>query len=250
MSLTTPSAPSYRRSGETAPLRAVVAMETPRGGAGLMARLAGERGIEVVAAADSLLAVVQVARERPVDVVLIDLAPTPRNLTRVTEVARSLPDARLVALGVVEVEEAMAWAEAGVAGFVERRDSIEELLEVLHSVMRGELRCSPQMGAALLRRVRELSPERPAVQLSRLTARELEIVGLIGEGLSNAEIARRMSLQVPTVKNHVRSIMQKLQVRSRIAVAAMARAGHAKTRPSQALQAAWARSPSTPSPYW
>jgi DNA-binding NarL/FixJ family response regulator len=179
--------------------------------------------VEVVARVTTLADVPPIAARQPIDVVLIDLEPTPRNVSQVARAAVALPDARFVALGVVDAAEAVRWAEAGVDGFVERRDAPDELSAVLASVMLGQLLCSPQLGAALLQRVRELSSEWPGDQLGRLTARELEIVALIGEGLSNAEIAERMSLRLPTVKNHVRSIMQKLQVRSRLAVATATR---------------------------
>jgi DNA-binding NarL/FixJ family response regulator len=84
--------------------------------------------------------------------------------------------------------------------------------------------CSPRLAATLLRRVAVLAADRaqPRVE-ARLTARELEIVELIDEGLSNKEIASRLCIEVPTVKNHVHNILEKLDVRGRAEAAARVR---------------------------
>lgn len=182
-----------------------------------------ESELELVARAHSLSEALLAASRQPVEAVLLDVSPSLRWRADVLAASVSRPPGpRIVAIGVAGIEEAMAWAEAGVAGFVEAGASTQELAAVLASARRGELRCSPEVGAALLRRVRELGRDHTEVQLARLTAREREILGLIGEGLSNAEIGERTSLRLPTVKNHVRSLMGKLQVRSRRTAAAFA----------------------------
>jgi DNA-binding NarL/FixJ family response regulator len=92
-------------------------------------------------------------------------------------------------------------------------------------VTRGEFLCSPGTAATLLRRVAALAAERhTADNGARLTPREQQVVRLIDEGLSNKEIARRLSIEVRTVKNHVHSILEKLQVRRRGEAAARMRA--------------------------
>jgi two-component system, NarL family, nitrate/nitrite response regulator NarL len=134
--------------------------------------------------------------------------------------------APVIALAVRETEEeVIAWAEAGVAGFLFREESLEGLVAVIQSAVRGETLCPPRMTAMLLRSVTRLAAQRqPDPDVSRLTAREQEIVGLIDEGLSNKEIARRLTIEVRTVKNHVHSILQKLKVRRRGDAAARMRA--------------------------
>lgn len=223
MSLTAPLATIACRRTPAARLRVVLVTEGRPPGA-----LDHEPGLEVMRArtlADALAS----ATEQPVDAVLLDVPPTQHCRAEVLAATAALPGARFIAVGVTGVDESMAWAEAGVSGFVERRDSVQELTAVLASAMRGELVCSPELGTALLRRIQELSGERPDDQLARLTSREREILALIGEGLSNAAIAERTGLRLPTVKNHVRSLMGKLQVRTRSAAAA---AGQPRGRPA------------------
>jgi two-component system, NarL family, nitrate/nitrite response regulator NarL len=190
---------------------------------GLAARVAGEPGWELIASLDSLPEALRVARESAADLVLFNVPPESGNLRALEEAVSSLPGTRFVALDVGDVDEAIAWVEVGVAGFLEQRDSFDELREVIESVMRDELRCSPRMAGALLQRVRELSRLRWSGSVGLLTLREREILRLVGQGLSNPEIADRMRLRLPTVKNHVHHVLQKLQVPTREAAANVAR---------------------------
>jgi two-component system nitrate/nitrite response regulator NarL len=123
----------------------------------------------------------------------------------------------LVALGVPEQEESVIrCAEAGIAAFVTRESSLPELVRVLQSALRGETLCSPSMARALLGRLATLAAERePKPATAVLTVREVEILGLIDEGLSNKQIAARLVIELPTVKNHVHNILGKLDVRRR-----------------------------------
>jgi len=125
-------------------------------------------------------------------------------------------DIAVVALAVPENEaEIVALAEAGVAGYVTRDASLDELVAAIRSVAHGETLCSARVAATLFRRVAALAAERRSDEesrLPRLTRREREIVDLIGEGLSNKEIARRLQIEFATVKNHVHHILEKLQV--------------------------------------
>lgn len=98
---------------------------------------------------------------------------------------------------------------------------------MLESVVREEMPCPPRIGAALFCRVQSLSAEVRTTNLeAHLSRREIEIVELISVGLSNKEIANRLSITLPTVKNHVHSILAKLDVRTRIEAAAWIRQRH------------------------
>jgi DNA-binding NarL/FixJ family response regulator len=187
---------------------------------GLAVRLAAEPGLDLIASLDTLPEALHVAARHLPDLVLFNVSPTPQSLSSLSAAAASLTGTRFVALGVADPDEALVWVEVGVAAFVEQSDSFDELREVIEAVMRDELRCSPRMAAALMQRVRELSRPRWSGSLAQLTAREREILRLLGEGLSNTEIADRTSLRLPTVKNHV---LQKLQVPTREAAASLAR---------------------------
>jgi two-component system, NarL family, nitrate/nitrite response regulator NarL len=182
-------------------------------------------GVLIVGAAEGVDEAVQLVEKVRPNVVLIDIATAERTET-IHALVEATPGIKVVALGVRENErEMIAYAEAGVSGFVTRDSSIEELVATVESVARGETRCSPRMAAALLRRVANLASERGAEAVeARLTPRECDILGLIENGLSNKEIARRLHIEIPTVKNHVHNILGKLNVRRRGEAAAHARA--------------------------
>lgn len=182
---------------------------------GLAAVLSAYDGIEIVARTSHWRAAVPlVARLRP-DVVLADLP-----VVEARDAVRQLVDAGSLTVNVVVMSigsqdgDVVPWAEAGVAGFVAREDSIDDLVGVITSVSRDEMPCSPRVAATLLRRVAALAADRPALP-SRLTSREQEILSLIEHGLSNKEIGRTLSIQLATVKNHVHNILEKLQVNRR-----------------------------------
>ena len=127
---------------------------------------------------------------------------------------------RVIVLGLGEDEPSpadfVACAEAGVAGYVSRSDSLSTLIDTIRNALQDELRCSPRISAALLRRVAELAQGRvDALDRSPLTVREREVLGLLDEGLSNKEIATRLGIAVTTVKHHVHHILGKLEVGSR-----------------------------------
>ena len=195
---------------------------------GLVEMLQPEPGVEVVATAAGADEAVRALRDREPDVVLLDLA-TPRDTWLVRALLAAVPGTRVIALAVPEREEdVLACAEAGVAGYVAREGSVEDVVAAVEAAARGETLCSPRMAASLFQRVATLALERsPATIETRLTSRELEVLDLIDQGLSNKEIARRLTIEVSTVKNHVHSILDKLNVSRRAEAAARVRAERA-----------------------
>jgi two-component system, NarL family, nitrate/nitrite response regulator NarL len=197
-----------------------------------------ERFSVLGSASDGELGLEEVVRLRP-DVVLLDTTvPACRGL--VAAICESSPDTRVVALGVADsADEVMPLAEAGIAGWVAHDASVDDLLTVTANAARDETVCSPQMTGTLLRRLATLAAERRAAPptAENLTAREREIVDLIDEGLSNKEIALRLSIELPTVKSHVHNILEKLQVTRRGQAAARAR-GTTRINPSAVKPAA------------
>jgi two-component system nitrate/nitrite response regulator NarL len=192
---------------------------------GLATYLAGADALTVVGTAgDAADAIARVRELRP-DVVLLDVALA-GDVTELRTIVAAEPGARVVAFGIVESEEAViACAEAGVAGYVGREASMPQLVEVLEGARRSELVCSPRVAATLLRRVGALAREREPGHESpeRLTSRETQIVALVDEGLSNKEIARRLGIELSTVKNHVHNVIEKLHVSGRSEAAARVR---------------------------
>ena len=165
------------------------------------------------------------AATSPPDVVLLNMA-TSRSVAVLQAIVAAVPDAPVVAVGISEADEqVIACAEAGAAGFLFRRQSFASLLAVVQAVARGEFPGSPRTTATLLRRVAALAADRHTDDHgARLTPRERQVVWLLDEGLSNKEIARRLSIEFRTVKNHVHNILEKLQVRRRGEAAARMRA--------------------------
>jgi two-component system, NarL family, nitrate/nitrite response regulator NarL len=188
-----------------------------------LAAILGKRGPVVVGTAGDSESGVALVSERQPDIVLVDMAMADAAVA-VRALLEAAPHAPVVALGVSETEaDVIACAEAGVSGYVTRDESVGDLVAALESVSRGEMICSPGIAAALLRRVTALARREASAPRTRLTRRELEIVELIDRGLSNKEIARRLSIELATVKNHVHNILEKLQVRRRTEAAARVR---------------------------
>jgi two-component system nitrate/nitrite response regulator NarL len=198
---------------------------------GLADILMRERRVDAVeTAADPAAAVHQLITSSP-DVVLLNTAMTDCTeiLHRIADAAERVP---VVVLGVSESEtDVIAWAEAGVAGYLFKTGSLADLVGVIHDALRGEVLCPPRLTGALLRRLAALAAERrPHIETARLTAREREILELIDDGLSNKDIARHLSIEVRTVKNHVHNILEKLRVHRRGEAAAQVRAARASLR--------------------
>lgn len=180
--------------------------------------------------ADPIGAIAEIAASET-DVVLLD-GDLPNSVQAVGAVVDAVPRAKVIALAMPELEgRLIELAEAGISGYVSRDGSIEDLIDVVHSVSRGEMVCSPRMAASLLRRVTTLAAEHPVRPRVRLTDRQLEITALVDEGLTNKEIAQRLCIELPTVKNHLREIFARLDVSRRAEAAARVREQRLALRP-------------------
>jgi two-component system nitrate/nitrite response regulator NarL len=184
-------------------------------------------GLVLVATTGNDERCVQAARSLLPDVVLLDAA-TPDGAATVLLLRRAAPGLRVIALAVPDDEAGLiALAEAGVAAYLTGEESLEDLRGVLAAVERGEARCSPRIAALLLGRLTALACDRESERAARvaLTPRELEIVELIAQGLSNKQIALSLRIEVATVKNHVHNILEKLGVDRRGKAVEQLRAG-------------------------
>jgi DNA-binding NarL/FixJ family response regulator len=174
-------------------------------------------------AQDAAIALEQLSALAP-DVVVVDRA-MPDALSTAKSIAE-LSCAKVVAFAIADMDQAVIeCAEAGLAGYVTRDGSVEDLVDAVERAMRGEVLCSPRVAATLFRRLAALSAAAPATapRETELTQREREIGLLIERGLSNKEIARHLSIGTATVKNHVHHILEKLDVRRRGEAAASLR---------------------------
>jgi two-component system, NarL family, nitrate/nitrite response regulator NarL len=185
---------------------------------GLEQQLARTPSVSVLGhAAYSAETLDRLRRLRP-QVLLLDLG-LEESLRVAPTVRAVLPDTRLIVLAVPSTgQDVIACAEAGVTGYVTRDAAIGELVATIERAARGETFCPPAITASLFERIAVLASARqpqPAGSAQLLTSREVEIVRLIDQGLSNKEIARALSIAVPTVKNHVHNVLQKLNVERR-----------------------------------
>jgi two-component system, NarL family, nitrate/nitrite response regulator NarL len=154
-------------------------------------------------------------------VVLLDMASRDsfEAVRRLREAAAAVP---VVALGVAEVDmEIVSCAEAGLASYVPRSASIEDLVRCVHGAADGEVHCPPRLVGLLFRRLAELAPAAAADPAARveLTRRERQVFDLLSEGRSNKEIARALGIELSTVKNHVHRVLRKMNVERRVQVA-------------------------------
>ncbi|MEI5676575.1 MULTISPECIES: response regulator [Nocardioides] len=210
-------------------IRVVVADDQPMVRAGLTTLLGAAPDIDVVAAVEDGAAAVTAARELHADVVCTDIRmPGTDGITA----TRALcgpgvedPIAVLV-LTTFDIDEYLFGAlEAGASGFLLKDAEPEELLAAVRAVAAGEGTIDTSLTRRVLREVVTRRGTRPVVAVGGsdlLTARELDILLLLAQGLSNDEIAAELVLEVSTVKSHLARMMPKLGVRSRLQAAVWA----------------------------
>lgn len=194
---------------------------------GLATVLARDGAFSFVCAAGEVAEALALMSIRPPSIVLIDSA-FPGGLGAVSHLRRIMPSLQVVAFALSETEaEVIAWAEAGVCGYVPRSAGLSELVGFLVKVIRREQVCSTRIAAGLLRWIadgpRAVGPA-PVADMSMLTAREEQVVRLVAAGLSNKEIARRLNIGLATVKSHVHNVLGKLMLERRSQLAHWIRA--------------------------
>jgi DNA-binding NarL/FixJ family response regulator len=208
--------------GSRAPVRVFVVADVRVYRELLADALAREDGFEVDGSAPGDIAGMAIGMAEP-GVVLVDTASV-SGPAGVRALAAAAPTAKIVAVGIPDDEAAvLALAEAGVAGYVTVEQPLDELVAAVEAAANDELQCSPRVAAALAKRVAALAPGPRGNGDQRLTRREREIAALIAEGLLNKQIARRLSIEHATVKNHVHNILAKLGASRRDEVAALLR---------------------------
>jgi len=191
---------------------------------GLVLALHDHPSVTVAGTAGSAGEALDAIRTLNPGVVLLDTGMP--GAVEVVRFARAHPsEPKIVALSVIDADaEIVTWAEVGVAGFVTRDETVADLVRCVIAAADGELRCSARAAGFLLRRVaRRALGNGQAAPTGSLTRQQLRVLDLIGQGLSNKEIAASLGIEVATVKNHVHSLLSKLAVKRRGEAAALAR---------------------------
>ena len=201
------------------PARVVVADDQTVVREGIVMLLGLLPGVEVVGAAgDGDEAVALVAELAP-DVVLMDLRmPRCDGVEATRRIRTDHPGTQVVVLTTYADDESLFPAlRAGARGYLTKDAGGEEIVRAVHSVLSGDAGLSPSVQRRLLERLSAPEPEpaRPTAVPDGLTAREAEVLVLIAEGLSNPEIARRLSVSIATVKTHINNMFSKTGLKDR-----------------------------------
>lgn len=159
------------------------------------------------------------------DVLLLDVGLRDQDsLAVAVALLRAHPTSRIVVMDLLPVnEEIREFVNAGVSGFVLKDATFDEFISTIRAVAGGAKVLPPSLTESLFAQIaREAEAQEPArlVDAVRMTPREREVIDLIGEGLSNKEIATRLNIATHTVKSHVRNVMEKLALHTRLQIAA------------------------------
>lgn len=205
--------------GESAAVRVVVVDDQELFRRGLTMLLGVESDIEVVGEAGDGVSAVDLVVETMPDIVLLDVRmPKRSGLEACMRIKEQAPAARIIMLTVSDEEGDLYEAvKNGASGYLLKDSSIEEVAQAVRVVAEGQSLISPSMAAKLIDEFKEISrTDREVGGVPRLTGRELEVLRLVATGLNNREVAKRLFISENTVKNHVRNILDKLQLHSRM----------------------------------
>ncbi len=188
---------------------------------GLYVVLGTEDDIEVVAEAENGEEAVAKAVELAPDVVLMDVRmPRVNGIEAAARIRELLPTTKILMLTVSDEEDDLYEAiKSGANGYLLKEISVEEVAEAIRSVVAGQSLISPSMASKLLSEFNSLAKRaetKEQLPAPVLTSRELEVLKLVAKGMSNRDVADELFISENTVKNHVRNILEKLHLHSRM----------------------------------
>lgn len=184
---------------------------------GLTMLLSVEHGIVVVGEAGDGISAIDVVVSTQPDVVLLDVRmPKGSGPQACIEIKEKVPNAKIIMLTVSDEEgDLYASVKNGASGYLLKDSSIDEVAQAVRVVAEGQSLISPSMAVKLIDEFKEMA-RREQTMTPRLTDRELEVLGLVAKGMNNRDAARELYISENTVKNHVRNILEKLQLHSRM----------------------------------
>jgi DNA-binding NarL/FixJ family response regulator len=220
-SVVPPSAADSDPADAAVPIRVLVVDDHELFLQGLETVLDIEDDITVVGRAGDGREAVSLASGAAPDIVLMDVRMPHRDgIQAAGAIKRAVPDAKIVMLTVSDEETDLFEAiKAGAVGYLLKTIPPHEVADAVRAVHSGQSLISPSMASKLMVEFATIargSDDRPRANMPHLTARELEVLKLVAEGRANREIARKLFISENTVKNHVRNILDKLQLHSRM----------------------------------
>src|SRR3954454_500815 len=201
------------------PIRVIIVDDQELFRRGLTMLMSVESGLEVVGEAGDGATGIELASAVAPDVVLLDVRmPKVSGIEACVAIKEAVPAAKILMLTVSDEESDLYEAvKSGASGYLLKDSSIEEVAQAIRVVADGQSLISPSMAVKLIDEFKQMArPEREHVPGLRLTDRELEVLRLVAKGMNNREIARDLFISENTVKNHVRNILEKLQLHSRM----------------------------------
>ncbi|WP_250285908.1 MULTISPECIES: response regulator [unclassified Frankia] len=203
------------------PIRVLVVDDHALFRRGLQMVLEQEKDIEVVGEAPDGSEAVTMAVDTAPDIVLMDVRmPRRGGIDATSAIKQAVPSAKIVMLTISDEEGDLYDAiKAGAMGYLLKEISIDEVATAIRAVHGGQSLISPSMASKLLSEFALMikkADSRPQLPTPRLTDREMEVLRLVAKGLNNRDIAKQLFISENTVKNHIRNILEKLQLHSRM----------------------------------
>lgn len=195
---------------------------------GLAGLIREQPDFRILAASADIDEALQKVRDAKPRVVLLDFGLESHDSVRLTAtVRREVPEARVIVMGLLPLQEDVAaFVRAGASGFIMKDASFDDFLRTIRLVADGADVLPSQLTGSLFNQIARhavRSGKAPVLEGVRLTERERQVIDLIGEGLSNKEIATRLHIAIHTVKSHVHNVLEKLALHTRLEVAAFTR---------------------------
>jgi len=184
--------------------------------------LEDEADFMIVGRSEDTEGALKLIQQQKADVALVSVSlPEDGALKLTRAIVDITPNTKVLALGLADdTDDVLKSIEAGASGYILKDSSLLELIEIIRSTQKGEAQVSAKMAAAMVERLSSLAkmfsiPGTNFTDDVHLTPREREVLECIGQGFTNQEIASTLLVELGTVKNHVHSILEKLNVSNR-----------------------------------
>ena len=228
----TPDRPTTGASDPVEPTRVMVVDDHALFRRGLVSVLDEEADIDVVGEAGDGEEAVKLAADSQPDVVLMDVwMPNARGIEACPRIRKAVPHTKFIMLTMSDEESDLFDAlKVGASGYLLKQIAVTDIADTIRRIVAGRPSIDPSMATKLIGEFAELAKQESAAEpvvIPQLTPRETEVLKLVARSLNNREIGGRLFITENTVKNHVRNILEKLQVHSRTEAAIYAvRAGY------------------------